>query len=272
VLANKRLLITGIVNSESIAYATAERAQLQGAEVILTAFPRDRELTEQAAAVLPAPAEIIDADLTSRDDLERLTRHLRDTVGTIDGALHAIAFAPKDALAGDFLAASPEGVNLAFQTSAFSYASLGRILRDLAPQDGGALVGLDFDAGGAWPVYNWMGVCKSALESVNRYLARDLGPLNIRTNLVAAGPLHTRAAGGIPDFDKLLQAWEQGAPLVWSPQDPTPVADAACFLLSESARAITGEVLHVDGGYHAMASSLRTSTTNNDQLQMRASA
>lgn len=256
-LADKRLLITGIVNRESIAYATAERAQLAGAEVLLTAFPRDHQLTEGAAAGLPRRAEILDADLTSSEDLERLTEHVRRSMGTIDGALHAIAFAPRDTLAGDFLAASPEGVNLAFQTSAFSYASLGRVLAELAPDEGAALVGLDFDAQGAWPVYNWMGVCKAALESVNRYLARDLGPRHIRTNLIAAGPLHTRAAGGIPGFDRLLNAWDTRAPIPWDAFDPAPVADAACFLLSDLARAVTGEILHVDGGYHAMAAALR---------------
>lgn len=148
-------------------------------------------------------------------------------------------------------------MNLAFQTSAFSYASLGGVLADLAPESGGALVGLDFDAAGAWPVYNWMGVCKAALESVNRYVARDLGPRRIRANLVAAGPIHTRAAGGIAGFDQLLTAWETRAPMPWDPRDPGPVADTVCFLLSDLARAITGELLHVDAGYHAMAAALR---------------
>lgn len=256
-LAGKRLLITGIVNRESIAYATAERAQQAGAELLLTAFPRDRALTEAAAAALPRSAEIVDADLTSREDLDNLTERARAGFGAIDGALHAIAFAPRDALGGDFLEASPEGVNLAFQTSAYSYASLARLLRDLAPPEGGSLVGLDFDAGGAWPVYNWMGVCKAALNSVSQYVARDLGQRRIRSNLIAAGPLNTRAAGGIPDFQKLLDAWEHGSPLAWDPDDPGPVADTACFLLSEDARAITGERIHVDAGYNAMAAALR---------------
>jgi len=257
VLIDKRILITGVVNRESIAYATAERAQRAGAHVLLSAFPRNRDLTLQASAGLPQRAEVIDADLTREEDLARVQEHVRSSVGGLDGALHAVAFAPRDALAGDFLQASAEGVGLAFQTSAFSYASLGRLLRDLAPAGGAALVGLDFDAAGAWPVYNWMGVCKGALEAVNRYLARDLGALNIRSNLIAAGPLHTRAAGGIPDFHRLLEAWEGRSPLRWDPTDPAPVADAACFLLSDLARAISGEILHVDGGYHAMAGVLR---------------
>jgi meromycolic acid enoyl-[acyl-carrier-protein] reductase len=256
-LADKRLLLTGIVTTDSIAFAVAERAQLMGAELLLTAFPRDRAFAEAAASALPRPAEVVDLDVTAEEDLERVADHVLRALGGLDGALHAVAFAPRDALSGDFLAARPDGVDLAFRTSAFSYASLGGLLARLAPARGGALVGLDFDAAGAWPVYNWMGVCKAALESVNRYLARDLGPRGIRANLVAAGPLHTRAAGGIPDFDRLLEAWETGAPLAWDPADPGPVGDAVCFLLSDLARAVTGEILHVDGGHHAMAGPLR---------------
>ena len=256
-LADKRLIITGLATTDSIAFAVAERAQLLGAEVLLTAFPRDRALTQDAARHLPRAVEVVDLDATSADDVVALAADLRERWGTVDGILHAIAFAPRDALAGDFFAARAEGVNLAFQTSAFSYASLGSVLAELAPPGGGSLVGLDFDAGGAWPVYNWMGVCKAALESVNRYVARDLGPRHVRANLVAAGPLHTRAAGGIPDFDRLLEAWESRSPITWDARDPGPVADVVCFLLSDLARAVTGEILHVDGGYHAMAGSLR---------------
>ena len=256
-LTDKRLILTGVVTTDSIAYAVAERAQQMGAEILLTALPRDRHLTQAAAANLPRSAEIIDVDVTRPDDLAELTDHVRHAWGGLDGALHAVAFAPRDALSGDFLTASADGVNLAFQTSAFSYASLGRVLGDLTPESGGALVGLDFDAAGAWPVYNWMGVCKAALESVNRYVARDLGPRRIRANLIAAGPIHTRAAGGIAGFDQLLDAWETRAPMRWEPRDPGPVADAACFLLSDLARAVTGEILHVDAGYHAMAAALR---------------
>ncbi len=256
-LADKRLLITGLVTTDSIAFAVAERAQLMGADVVLSAFPRDRPLAQTAAATLPRRAEVVGLDATDADDLARLTEHLRATRGGLDGALHAIAFAPRETLAGDFLAASADGVELAFRSSTYSYASLGRVLADPAPPGGGALVGLDFDGGGAWPVYNWMGVCKAALQSVNRYLARDLGPQLIRANLVAAGPLHTRAASGIPSFDRLLDAWETQAPMPWETRDCGPVADAVCFLLSDLARAITGEILHVDGGYHAMAGALR---------------
>lgn len=253
-LSNKRLLITGVVTPDSIAFAVAERAQLQGARIVLSALDRDLEAAEAAAAQLPHPAPLFALDVTDREQLTRARDDVANVLGGLDGALHAVAFAPRDALGGDFLDARPEGVELAFRTSAWSLAGLAGMLRDLAPADGGALVGLDFDAGGgAWPVYNWMGVCKAALQSTARYLARDLGPRGIRVNLVAAGPLHTRAAGGIPGFDQLLGAWERQSPLAWDARDAGPAADAACFLLSDFARAVTGEILHADGGYHAMA-------------------
>jgi enoyl-[acyl-carrier protein] reductase I len=256
-LNGKRVIITGIVNDDSIAFTAARKALISGAEVMLTAFPRDRELTEAAAEKLPEKVEVVQLDVTKKEDIDALSEKVGSMWGRLDGILHAVAFAPRDALAGDFLTARPEGINLAFQTSAYSFASLGAVLKEHVSDEGGSLVGLDFDSAGAWPVYNWMGVVKSALESVNRYLARDLGPLGIRSNLVAAGPLHTRAAGGIPDFEKLLDNWEMRSPMKWDPSDNEPVADAVGFLLSDLARAITGEILHVDGGYHAMAGALR---------------
>ena len=256
-LEGKRIIVTGIVNDDSIAFAAASRALEDGAEVLVTAFPRDRELTEEAAAKLPGDVELFELDITDEEHLDALSKKVGEDWGQVDGILHAAAFAPRDALAGDFLEIKPERLDLSFRTSAVSYASLGKILKEHAPAEGGSLVGLDFDSAGAWPVYNWMGVMKSALESVNRYLARDLGPQGIRSNLVAAGPLNTRAAGGIPDFDALLNNWEMRSPMKWDPDDPKPVADAITFLLSDYARAISGEILHVDGGYHAMAGALR---------------
>ena len=256
-LNGKKVIITGIVNDDSIAFAAANKALEAGAEVMVTAFPRDRELTEEAVTKLSGDVELTDLDITDEEHLEALSKKVGEDWGQLDGVLHAAAFAPRDALAGDFLEIKPERLDLSFRTSAVSYASLGKILKEHAPAEGGSLVGLDFDSAGAWPVYNWMGVMKSALESVNRYLARDLGPQGIRSNLVAAGPLNTRAAGGIPDFDALLNNWEMRSPMKWDPDDPEPVADAITFLLSDNSRAISGEILHVDGGYHAMAGALR---------------
>lgn len=253
-LRGKRLLITGVANEDSIAFATARRAESMGAEVVLTAYPRDVERVRQMVSNADADLEVLPLDLTQRSEVDELIELLRIRFGEFDGALHAVAFAPKDALDGPFMDADPDGIELAFRTSAWSLSNLARLVAALAPAGGASLVGLDFDSnGGAWPVYNWMGVCKAALGSTARYLARDLGAQGIRVNLVAAGPLLTRAARGIPRFDALLDAWATTSPMAWSDCDPGPVADSVCFLLSDLARAITGEVLHVDGGFHAMA-------------------
>lgn len=255
-LSNKRLLITGVSTTDSIAYATAAAALDHGAKVILTSFERDRERTVDAAARLGPEIEVLELDVTEDSHFTRLTGEIMERWQGLDGALHAVAFAPRSALAGDFLQADAASTQRAFHASAYSYAALARVLSALAPQAGGSILGLDFDASGAWPIYNWMGVCKAALESVNRYVARDCGPRRIRSNLIAAGPLHTRAAGGIPEFDRLTAAWEARSPMPWNASDPSPVADAACFLFSDLARGVTGEILHVDGGYHAMAANL----------------
>jgi meromycolic acid enoyl-[acyl-carrier-protein] reductase len=257
ILAGKKLLITGVVNTDSIAFAAARAAQALGADIVLTTFEREQERTAEAVRHLDRTVDVLELDVTEEAHFERLSRQLRERWGHLDGALHAVAFAPRNALAGEFLDGDLESVQRAFATSTYSYAALARLLAGLAPASGGSLVGLDFDAGGAWPVYNWMGVCKSALQSASRYIARDLGPRRIRSNLIAAGPLHTRAAGGIPDFDLLTAAWETRSPIEWDPRDPSPVADAVCFLLSDMGRGISGEIIHVDGGYHAMAADLR---------------
>jgi enoyl-[acyl-carrier protein] reductase I len=208
-------------------------------------------MTERAAARLPAEVEVLELDVNNDADLEALTVSLQSKWGRVDGALHAIAFAPEDALGGKFMTAPAQSASAAFQTSAFSFKSLAAALVPLMGS-GGSLVGLDFDATVAWPVYDWMGVAKAALESVNRYLARDLGPMGVRVNLVSAGPLGTVAARGIPGFEQLASLWQQQAPLKWDISDPAPVASAICFLLSDYARAVSGEILHVDGGFHAI--------------------
>ena len=251
-LAGKRLLVTGIATAGSIASVTASRARAHGATVVATAMPRDLEAARAVVGGIGPDVEVLPLDATSPDDLAAVADRVADELGGLDGVLHAIAFAPKAAL-GSILDVPAEATELAFRTSVHTYVSLGHLLADLAPATGASLVGLDFDAARAWPVYNWMGICKSALESANRYLARDLGPRRVRTNLVAAGPLETRAASAIPGFDLLLESWATKAPLAWDPHDAGPVADAVCFLLSDLARGITGGITHVDGGHHAMA-------------------
>jgi meromycolic acid enoyl-[acyl-carrier-protein] reductase len=253
-LEGKRLLITGVLTRGSIAYSVAERAQEEGAEIVLTGFGRTRRMTERAAARLPDPPDVLELDVNSADDLSALASSLE----RVDGVLHAIAFAPGDALGGNFMTAPPESAELAFRTSAYSFKALAEALAPLMSNEGGSFVGMDFDASVAWPVYDWMGVAKAALESVSRYLARDLGPSGIRVNLVSAGPIETPAAGGIPGFDGLVSMWGDQAPLGWDTKDPVAVADTVLFLLSDLSRRITGEIVHVDGGFHAMGAPLRT--------------
>ena len=255
-LEGKRLLITGVLTKGSIAYTVAERAQQDGAQIVLTGFGRTRRMTERAASRLPDPPDVLELDVNNPADFETLTGELRDRWGGLDGALHAIAFAPGDSLGGNFMSAPPESAEVAFRTSAYSYKALAEALMPLM-DDGGSLVGMDFDATVAWPIYDWMGVAKAALESVSRYLARDLGDQNVRVNLVSAGPVETPAAQGIPGFEALAGLWGAQAPLGWDTSDPGPVADAVLFLLSDLARGITGEILHVDGGFHAMGAPLR---------------
>jgi enoyl ACP reductase len=255
-VAGKRLLITGVLTKGSIAYSVAERAQQEGAQVLLTGFGRTRRMTERAAARLPDPPDVLELDVNNPEDFEALTGELRERWGGVDGALHAIAFAPGDALGGNFMSAPPESAEVAFRTSAYSFKALGEALRPLM-DEGGSIVGMDFDASVAWPVYDWMGVAKAALESVSRYLARDLGETGVRVNLISAGPVETPAAQGIPGFEALAGLWEKQAPLGWDPTDPVAVADAVLFLLSDMSRGITGEILHVDGGFHAMGAPLR---------------
>src|SRR5207253_1485137 len=238
-----------------IAFHAAARAQEEGATVLLTSFGRARRLTDRSAQRLPEPAEVLELDVNNASDLGALTNSLRERWGGVDGALHAIAFAPEDALGGRFMSAPAESAQQAFQVSAFSFKALAAALAPLMGS-GSSIVGLDFDAGVAWPIYDWMGVAKAALESVSRYLARDLGPAGIRVNLVSAGPLGTVAARGIPGFERLAALWRAQAPLGWEVSDPAPVAEAVCFLLSDYARAITGEILHVDGGFHALGAPL----------------
>ena len=251
ILEGKRLVITGVITKDSIAFHAASRALEEGASVVLTSFGRARRMTERAASRLPEPVDVLELDVNKPSDLAQLTESLRTRWGAVDGVLHAIAFAPEDALGGRFMTTPVESAAAAFQTSAFSLKALAAALEPLMGA-GGSIVGLDFDASVAWPIYDWMGVAKAALESVSRYVARDLGPRGIRVNLVSAGPLGTVAARGIPGFERLADLWREQAPLGWNVEDPGPVADAICFLLSDYARAISGEIVHVDGGFHAV--------------------
>lgn len=256
ILAGRRILVTGALTADSIAFHAAARAQELGAEVVLTSFGRARRLTERAARGLPAPADVLELDVTVPGHFDALAADLGERWGEVDGVLHAIAFAPADALGGGFLSAPVSSAQTAFHVSAVSLRDLAVALRPLMPR-GGSVVGLDFDATVAWPVYDWMGVAKAALESTARYLARDLGPDGVRVNLVSAGPLETVAARGIPGFGDLAGHWVEQAPLGWDVHDPDPVAGAVCFLLSDLARGMTGQIVRVDGGYSALGAPMR---------------
>jgi enoyl ACP reductase len=255
-LEGKKLLITGVLTPQSIAFAVAQRSQEQGAEIVLTGFGRGLSITEKSARRLPEPPDVLDMDVNDPAHLDAVAQELETRWGQLDGVVHAIAFAPEDALGGNFLTAPWESVSAAFKTSAYSLKGLSTAVLPLLRQRGGSVVSLDFDATLAWPAYDWMGVCKAALESITRYLARDVGRDAVRVNCVAAGPLRTVAAKGIPGFDQFIDAWHRRAPLGWDVTDPNPVADTVLFLLSDLSRSITGEIVHVDGGFHAMGTDL----------------
>ena len=253
-LEGKRLLITGVLTDDSIAWHVARIVQEEGAEIVATGFGRGMRLTERSVQRLPEPCDVLELDINDPAQVGALTAELTDRWGKIDGALHAIAFAPADALGGNFLNTPVESAQTAFVTSAFSYKTLAVALLPLMKKaGGGSLVALNFDNTKAWPVYDWMGVAKSALESVTRYLARDLGRDGIRANAVSAGPLGTVAAKSIPGFERFDALWRERSPLVWDATDPEPVARMVAVLLSDWAPMTTGEIIHVDGGFHAVA-------------------
>ena len=251
ILDDKNLLITGVLTDASLAFAVARLAQEQGAEVVLTGAGRGLRLTQRTARKLPVEPEVLEFDVTSAEQAEALRDRLAERWGRVDGALHAIGFAPEVCLGEDFLAAQWSDVSIAMEISAYSLKTVAEVVAPLMT-NGGSIVGLDFDARFAWPAYNWMGVAKAALESASRYLARSLGPDGVRVNMVAAGPIRTIAAKSIPGFAEFEDAWETRSPLGWDVNDTEPVARACVALLSDWFPATTGEMVHVDGGYHAI--------------------
>jgi len=250
-LEGKRIVITGVLTDASLAFGVARLAQEEGAEIVLTGAGRGMRLTQRTAKKLPTVPDVLELDVTEPTHATALHDALADRWDRVDGALHAIGFAPEACLGDDFMAATWDDVKVAVEISAYSLKVLAEAVAPLMTE-GGSIVGLDFDATVAWPAYNWMGFAKAAFESCNRYLARDLGPQGIRCNLVAAGPIKTLAARSIPGFARFEDVWDERAPLGWDVGDSTAVARATVALLSDWFPATTGSMIHVDGGFHAM--------------------
>lgn len=250
ILEGKNIVITGVLTDQSIAFHAARLAQEEGANVVLTGFGRALSLTKRAAGRLPKEAPVLELDVVNQDHLDALAGGIREHMDHVDGVLHSIGFAPAEALGGNFLNTSWSDVAIALEVSAFSFKSLAMACLPLMGK-GGSVVGLDFDSTMAWPKYDWMGVAKAAFESTSRYLARDLGPMGIRVNLVAAGPIRTMAAKGIPGFDGFEEVWATRSPIGWDLDDPAPAAKACIALMSDWFPATTGEIVHVDGGVHS---------------------
>jgi enoyl ACP reductase len=250
-LTGKRIVVTGVLTDASLAFGVAKLAQDEGADVILTGAGRGMSLTERTARKLPAPAPVFEFDVADPSHVAAVRSAVAERWDRVDGVLHAIGFAPASCLGGGFMDAPWEDVAVALNISAFSIKTLADAFVPLMTE-GGSLVALDFDARVAWPAYDWMGVAKAALESAARYLARELGPQHIRVNLVAAGPVRTMAAKSIPGFSKFEDVWADRAPLGWDINDSSAVARACVALLSDWFPLTTGEMIHVDGGYHAI--------------------
>jgi enoyl-[acyl-carrier protein] reductase I len=251
ILSGKNILVTGVLTDSSIAFHIARLAQEEGANVILTGFGRGLSLTKRISDRLPQKPIVIELDVTDQTQLDGLAEQVRVHLPHLDGVVHSIGFAPEAALGGNFLNTQWSDVSTAVHVSAYSLKSLTMACKPLF-NDGASVVGLDFDAQVAWPLYDWMGVAKAALESTTRYLAKYLGPDNIRVNLIAAGPIRTVAAKSIPGFASFEEVWNERSALAWDITDPVPAAKGAVALLSDWFPKTTAEIIHVDGGVHGM--------------------
>ena len=250
ILEGKKILVTGVLTEASIAFSAARLAQEQGAEVLLSSFGRMLPITQKIAQRLPKPVEVIELDATNQADLDALPGLIKQHLGSLDGIVHAIAFAPQTALGGNFMETQWDDVSTAVHVSAYSLKSITAACVSVL-NNPSSVVGLTFDATVSWPVYDWMGVAKAAFESTSRYLARYLGDKGIRVNLVSAGPLRTTAAKGIPGFATMEELWTDRAPLGWDLTDTEAAAKGLVALLSDWFPATTGEMIHVDGGLHS---------------------
>ncbi|WP_298209494.1 enoyl-ACP reductase FabI [Ferrimicrobium sp.] len=252
ILDEKQLLITGVLNTSSIAYHIARVARDEGADTILTGFGRGLSITRRVASKLGGDVRVIELDAGDPASVNQAAVQVQESWSHLDGIVHAIGYAPPSCLDQPMLQAPWEDVATALHVSTFSLSELARAFRPLlAAAKGASIVGLDFDATVAWPGYNWMGVAKAGLESLSRYLARELGDSQIRVNLISAGPIRTIAAKSIEAFKMFQDNWGDRSPLGWDPEDAVPVARSVVALLSDFFPKTTGELIHVDGGYHA---------------------
>ncbi len=252
-LQGKKILVTGVLTDDSLAYSVAKLAMENGASIMLTGAGRGLSLTRRTARRLGGDVEVAELDVTEQEQAAEVAKLVTSKWGSLDGILHAIGFAPQECLGNGMLQAGWDEVSIALNVSAYSLKSLVEPFIPLMEKaGGGSVVGLDFDATVAWPSYDWMGVAKAALESLSRYLARELGPKGIRVNMVAAGPIRTMAAKSIPGFADFKAVWDSRSPLGWDDRDPLPVAKACIALFSDLFPMTTGEILHVDGGVHAV--------------------
>jgi enoyl-[acyl-carrier protein] reductase I len=250
ILEGKKILITGVLTEASIAFTAARLAQEEGAEIVLSSFGRMLPITKKISERLPKPVTVIELDATSQENLDALPEKIRKTLGSLDGIVHAIAFAPQSALGGNFMETQWADVSTAVEVSAYSLKAITTACLPVL-NNPSSVVGLTFDATVSWPVYDWMGVAKAAFEATSRYLARYLGPKGIRVNLISAGPLRTTAAKGIPGFATMEELWTGRAPLGWNLTDTEAAARGLIALLSDWFPATTGEMIHVDGGLHS---------------------
>ena len=253
-LKGKKFVVFGVANKWSIAWAITQSLSDAGAQVALTYIDeRTEDKVRSLAATLPIKPLLLPCDVTKDDQVESVFAKIKQEFGTIDGLVHAIAFAKKDELEGSFVKTSREGFRIALDISAYSLISLTRVAAPLM-ENGGSIITLTYLGGErVVPNYNVMGVAKAALECCVKYLASELGEKNIRVNAISAGPVNTLAARGIGGFQDLVKVVGQKAPLRRN-IEAEEVGDTALFLLSHLSRAITGEILYVDAGYQILAS------------------
>jgi enoyl-[acyl-carrier protein] reductase I len=254
-LEGKRGLVLGIANKRSIAWGIAQAAHREGARLAVT-YQGERllENVQELARQLRDPL-ILPCDVSKDKDLQTLAEAVRNDFGTLDFVVHAVAFALREELDGEFLNTSREGYRIAQDVSSYSLTALAKRTAPLMEGRGGSIVTLTYLGGErVVPHYNVMGVAKAALEMSVRYLASDLGPKGIRVNAISAGPIKTLAASGVHGISKMLEYHRTHAPLRRNTEQDE-VGDAALFLVSALSRGITGEVIHVDGGFHVMGMS-----------------